>query len=102
MPRDHTRAIPQLEALEFGCPLGKQRVGLRNGLFIGKTGKLLDGLDTPPAHEIASHALASLVKKGAGAFFGIDHAFPPSSSTSTTPAWILNSRLRTRSFRVSA
>jgi hypothetical protein len=64
MPNDHTRAIPQLEALEFVFPLGKQRVGLRNGLFIGKTGELLEGLDTPPAHEVASHAVASLVKKG--------------------------------------
>jgi len=26
----------------------KQRVSLCKGLFIGKTGKLLDGLDTPP------------------------------------------------------
>jgi hypothetical protein len=86
MPNDNTRAIPQLEALEFVFPLGKQRVGLRNGLFIRKTGKLLDGLDTPPAHEIASYVLASLVKKGAGAFFGIEHAFTLSSSTSTTPA----------------
>jgi hypothetical protein len=55
MPNDHTRAIPQLEALEFVFPLGKQRVSLRYGLFIGKTDKLLDGLDTSPAHEIASH-----------------------------------------------
>ena len=48
MTNDHTRAIPQLEALEFVFPFGKQRVSLCKGLFIGKTGKLLDGLDTPP------------------------------------------------------
>jgi hypothetical protein len=83
MTNDHTGAIPQLEALECVFSLGKQRVSLRNGLFIGKTGKLLDGLDTPPAHEIASHAVASMVKKGVGAFFGIEHAFPLSLSTST-------------------
>ena len=82
MPNDHTRAIPQLEALEFVFPLGKQRVSLCNGLFIRKTGKLLDGLDTPPAHEIASHAVASMVKNGVVAFFGIEHAFTLSSSTS--------------------
>ena|ERR1700722_3395728 len=86
MPNDHTRAIPQLEALEFVFPLGKQCVSLRDGLFIGKTGELLDSLDTPPAHEIASHAAASMVENGVGAFFGIDHAFALSSSTSTTPA----------------
>ena len=61
MPNDHLGAIPQLEALEFVFPLGKQRVSLRNGLFIGKTGELLDGLDTSSAHEIASHAAASVV-----------------------------------------
>jgi hypothetical protein len=61
MPNDHTRAIPQLEALEFVFPLGKQHVSLRNGLFIRKTGELLDGLDTPPAHEIASHTVVSMI-----------------------------------------
>jgi hypothetical protein len=56
MPHDDTRAIPQLEALEFVFPLGEQRVRLRYGLFIRKTGEFLDGLDTPPVHKIASHA----------------------------------------------
>jgi hypothetical protein len=56
MPNDHPRAFPQLEALEFVFSLGKQRVSLPNGLFIGETGELLDGLDTPSAHKIASHA----------------------------------------------
>jgi hypothetical protein len=62
MPNDYPCTIPQLEALEFVFPLGKQRVSLRNGLFIGKTAKLLDCLDATRAHEIASHAVASLVK----------------------------------------
>ena len=86
MPNDHTRPIPQLEALEFVFPLGKQRVSLRNGLFIGKTGKLLDGLDTPTAHEIASHAVASMVKNNVVAFFAIEHVFALSSSTSAKSA----------------
>jgi hypothetical protein len=60
MPNDHPCTIPQLEALESVFPLGKQRVSLRNGLFIGEAGKLLHGLDTPPAHEIASHVVASM------------------------------------------
>ncbi len=53
MPDDHTRPIPQFEALEFVFSLGKQRVRLRNGLFIGKTVEFLDGFDAPPAHNIA-------------------------------------------------
>jgi hypothetical protein len=48
MPGDHTRAIPQLEALEFVFPLGKQRVSLRNGLFFRKTGKLSTASIRPP------------------------------------------------------
>ena len=86
MPNDYPGAIPQFEAVEFVFPLGKQRVSLRNGLVIGKTGKLLDGLDTPPAHEIASHAVASMVKNNVVAFFAIEHVFAQSSSTSAKSA----------------
>src|ERR1700734_4547919 len=99
MPHDHLRSIPQLEALEFVFPLGKQRVGLRNGLFIGKTGELLNGLDTPPAHEIASHALTSTFENGVRAFFGTDRV--RSIVVKGDAGSILISRLRTTSVCVS-
>jgi hypothetical protein len=76
MPHDHTRAIPQLEALEFVFSLGEQRVSLRKGLFIGETGELLDGPDTPSAHKIASHAASFQWLRGrVGAFFERERAF---------------------------
>ena len=69
MPNDHTRAVPYLEAVKLSLSLGKQGACFRDSLVIGQTAELLDGLDPPPAHKIASHAGISTVDEGDRALF---------------------------------
>jgi hypothetical protein len=63
MPKNRARTIPDLEAFKSVLSLRKESVSLCNGLLVRKSGKLLDSLDMPAAHKIASHAVTPTVKR---------------------------------------
>lgn len=57
MPDEYARLIPHLKGPHRELALGKQHLGLYDGLFVREAGKLLNGYDMAASKEIAPHVV---------------------------------------------